>query len=250
LGTFISRLKVVLIEKQLATLFTDSQMGKLVMDKADISFFDPKADWTVIERGLPHWSQDGCVCFVTWRLNDSLPLSALDRIEREVRELLIDAGFSPQGNWKQELAKQTSRRRGEIQWKLFAVRDKYLDQGFGACYLTDPQCSSIVIDSLKKFDMEKYFLTDAVIMPNHAHFLCAFSDGERFLKQCTEWKRFTGRQINKTLGLSGEFWQVDQFDHLVRSPEQFEYYRRYIAENPQKAGLPRGAYAYFRKRLT
>jgi hypothetical protein len=26
--------------------------------------------------------------------------------------------------------------------------------------------------------------------------------------------------------MQGEFWQVEQFDHLVRSPEQFEHYRR------------------------
>jgi hypothetical protein len=29
------------------------------VEKTDITFFDPKADWTVVERGLPHWSQAG-----------------------------------------------------------------------------------------------------------------------------------------------------------------------------------------------
>ncbi len=58
------------------------------MEKSDITFFDPNADWTVVERGLPHWSQAGCVCFVTWRLNDSLPLEALEQVEREIAILL------------------------------------------------------------------------------------------------------------------------------------------------------------------
>ncbi len=69
------------------------------VEKADITFFDPKADWTVVERGLPHWSQAGCVCFVTWRLNDSLPMDALERINRELAELLSDEGFDPNGDW-------------------------------------------------------------------------------------------------------------------------------------------------------
>jgi putative transposase len=220
------------------------------VEKADITFFDPKADWTVVERGLPHWSQAGCVCFVTWRLNDSLPANVLERLDREITTLLKDEGLAPSSDWKQQLALQSSKRRGEIQWKLFTTRDKFLDQGFGACHLTDPRCSMIVLDSLKKFDMERYYLTDAVVMPNHVHFMCAFADEERFLKQCTEWKRFTGRQINRTLVLNGEFWQVDQFDHLIRSPEQFEHYRRYIAKNPVEAKLPLGSYLHFQKQLT
>lgn len=220
------------------------------MEKSDITFFDPKADWTVVERGLPHWSQPGCVCFVTWRLGDSLPMEALERIDRELATLLRDEGFDPNGDWKQQLAQQTSKRRGEIQWKRFTIREKFLDQGFGACHLRDLRCSTIVLNSLRKFDMERYFLTDAIVMPNHAHFLCAFADEERFLKQCTEWKRYSGRQINRTLGRVGEFWQVDQFDHLIRSPEQFEHYRRYIAKNPVEARLPHGSYLHFQKQLT
>src|SRR3954462_11504146 len=31
----------------------------------------------------------------------------------------------------------------------------------------------------------------------------------------------TAREINRLLNRVGEFWQVDQFDHLVRSEEQF-----------------------------
>ena len=220
------------------------------MDRTDITFFDPHADWTVIERGLPHWSQAGCVCFVTWRLADSLPAEVLERIDREIESVLQKEGLEPGGDWKKQLAQQTAKRRGEIQWKLFKTRDRFLDQGFGACHLSKRQCSTIVLDSLKKFDMERYFLTDAVIMPNHAHFLCAFSDERLFLKQCTEWKRYTGRKINQTLGLRGEFWQVDQFDHLIRSPEQFEHYRRYIASNPQQAKLSKDCYLHYQKLLT
>jgi putative transposase len=97
--------------------------------------------------------------------------------------------------------------------------------------------------------MQGYLLTDVVVMPNHAHFLCAFLDEGNFLKQCTEWKRYTGRQINQLIRRSGEFWQVDQFDHLIRSPGQFEHYRRYIANNPVKARLSPGSYLHMQKKL-
>jgi len=82
------------------------------------------------------------------------------------------------------------------------------------------------------------------------HFLCAFGADPEMLKQCTTWKRYTSRQINRRSGRTGEFWQVDQFDHLIRSPEEFEHYRRYIAENPGKAGLKKGQYRHYRKRLS
>jgi hypothetical protein len=37
---------------------------------------------------------------------------------------------------------------------------------------------------------------------------------------------------------------------LIRSPEQFEHYRRYIADNPKRAELSAGMYRHFQKELT
>ncbi len=219
------------------------------MDESDLSYFDPQAEWSIVERGLPHWGQAGCVCFVTWRLIDSLPVEVLRRLDREIEQFLLANDLDPV-NWKQQLAGCDAKVRGRVQWKLFSIRDKFLDSRLGACQLRDPTCARIVIDSLLQFDTERYFLTDAVVMPNHVHFLVAFPNDESFLKQCTEWKRFTARTINRQLGTEGKFWQQDQFDHLVRSPEQFEHYRRYIANNPTKAKLPSDSFLHFQKPLT
>jgi hypothetical protein len=49
-------------------------------------------------------------------------------------------------------------------------------------------------------------------------------------------------EINKRLKESGRFWQVESFDHLVLSPEQFEYFREYIAQNGPSARLKPGEY--------
>jgi len=220
------------------------------MDKTSISYFDPQAEWLIVERGLPHWAQAGCVVFITWRLGDSLPSEILNALDQQIAEVLLQENLNPSGNWKLELAQRDTTTRGRVQWKLFATRDKFLDDGLGACHLANPQYANIALNSLLRFDDDRYYVTDTVVMPNHIHFLCSFQDAESMLKQCMEWKRFTGRGINKLIGRSGEFWQVDQFDHLIRSPEQFDHYRRYIAANPKKANLSAGSYLHFQKPLT
>jgi type I restriction enzyme R subunit len=82
-------------------------------------------------------------------------------------------------------------------------------------------------------------LTDFVIMPNHVHVLAAFPAAKQMLEQCGSWKHYTAVQINRALGRQGRFWETDVFDHLVRSAEQFEHFRDYIARNPQEARLGR-----------
>jgi hypothetical protein len=61
------------------------------------------------------------------------------------------------------------------------------------------------------------------------------------------WKRFTALEINRQLSRRGMLWQVEQFDHLVRSLEQFDHLRTYIAENPKKARLKAGSYRWYSK---
>lgn len=218
-------------------------------EKNELRYFDPKQDYSVAWKTLPHWAQAGTLCFITWRTADSLPQAAQERITAERRETLLQAGLNPHGDWKSQLAALSPRVRGQIQWKLFRVWDVQLDKGAGECHLANPAVSLIVADSLRHFDGDRYLLTDFIVMPNHVHVLVAFRDEDLLLTQCTFWKRYTSRQINALLGLQGDFWQPEQFDHLVRSPEQFAHYRRYIAENPQKANLPSTAYRHYSKPL-
>jgi len=47
------------------------------------------------------------------------------------------------------------------------------------------------------------------------------------------------------LGLTGKpFWQDESYDHLVRHEREFEKIRRYIEENPVRAGLVSEASEY------
>jgi REP element-mobilizing transposase RayT len=74
-------------------------------------------------------------------------------------------------------------------------------------------------------------------MPNHVHILAAFPDQDSMLEQCEWWKRFTATRINRRIGSSGRFSQPDAFDHLLRSEEQLQFLRRYIADNPPNPGF-------------
>ena len=105
------------------------------------------------------------------------------------------------------------------------------------------------MSSLLYFHEERYFITDAVVMPNHVHFICSFFEEEQMLKQCEDWKRYISRAINKIVDRTGTFWQVDQFDHLVRSYEKFEQLREYIKTNPARANLNEGEYLHYSAKL-
>jgi type I restriction enzyme R subunit len=212
-------------------------------------FFDPDQEVSIGYKTLLHWAQGGTLTFITWRTADSLPRAALERFNAQRAELIRGFGLDPDGDWKRDLAKETRDERGRVQSALFDMWDKHLDAGAGEFLLARPELSRIVADSLHHFDQNRYMLTDFVVMPNHVHVLAAFPNGDAMLNQCTSWKRFTARQINAAIGRRGEFWQVEQFDHLVRSLDQFEHYRRYIAENPRRAGLAAGQFVLFSKNL-
>jgi len=51
-------------------------------------------------------------------------------------------------------------------------------------------------------------------------------------------KRFTAREANRMLGLTGQpFWQDESYDRLVRDQTEFQRIVRYIEMNPVKSGL-------------
>jgi hypothetical protein len=78
-------------------------------------------------------------------------------------------------------------------------------------------------------------------------YLCACWGMRTSRTSAIRGRKFTATRINRALGRDGRFWQDESFDHLVRSEWQFDYLRRYIAENPQAAKLRDGEYLYWRR---
>jgi REP element-mobilizing transposase RayT len=104
-------------------------------------------------------------------------------------------------------------------------------------FLRQPAIAQIVVDSIQRgASIDHYQLHAFVVMPNHVHLLLApHVAPSRLLKPL---KGCTAREANRILGRTGEpFWQRESYDHWVRGGAEFERIRRYIENNPVKAGL-------------
>ena len=209
-------------------------------------FFDPKGEFQIRELCRPHWSQAGAVVFITFRTHDSIPREVVKRWEREKQQWLSSRGWGAGESWSSIVATLSEAQRAEFQQHFDRCRETFLDTCHGRCLLRRPELARIVAESLLHFDSQRYRLGDFVVMPNHVHLLAAFSATDAMKEQCDSWLHYTACKINRTIGEKGKFWQQEPFDHLVRSPEQYEYLRQNIADNPGKAGLKPGEYLYRR----
>jgi REP-associated tyrosine transposase len=211
--------------------------------------FDPKAEYVVWEGcNLPHWYQPGVTYFVTFRTEDSIPVQLAGQWHRRRDTWLRKHGIDSRGRgWKDEVGRLPRDEQREFHETFSRDVLEYLDRGYGACVLRSSELSSIVADSLLHFDGDRYVMGDFVVMPNHVHLLVGLQGDTEIEAQCKSWKKFTAREINRRLGQKGRFWQEESFDHLVRSPEQFEAIQRYIADNPRRAGLREGEFYYWKR---
>jgi REP element-mobilizing transposase RayT len=70
-------------------------------------------------------------------------------------------------------------------------------------------------------------------MPNHVHVLVA-PIGDHLLDAILHsWKSYSAKQINTIFKRTGQVWQHESFDHIVRGPEQLERIERYIQNHPR-----------------
>ena len=74
-------------------------------------------------------------------------------------------------------------------------------------------------------------------MPNHVHLLLKVLEGYSLSQVMHSVKGFTATEANKMLGRAGKFWSPDYFDRFIRDQIHFSRARKYIEENPVKAGL-------------
>ena len=215
--------------------------------------FDPEAGIAKSRRNLPHWEQAGCTYFLTWRLADSLPVSKLAEWT-ESRDRWLALNPRP---WSPTTAAEYNR-------EFVARIEGWLDAGHGSCILRRPDVHGILAGALQFFHGQRYDLDACVIMPNHVHVLVtpyvtqAFQPGMETNPQAGKpvshlishslsgivqsWKGYSAREINRLLGRNGRLWMDENFDHAVRSADQLEHFRKYIRENPAKAGLRKDEY--------
>ena len=172
---------------------------------------------------LPHIDTPGAVQFVTFRLADSMPGAVL-------------------AQWKSKLARMSVsmseyKRSSELRRRI----ERYLDSGYGACWLRDNRVAQLVEDALLHFDGARYNLLSWVAMPNHVHALLEVFDGFPLDGVIHSWKSFSAKRANRILGRKGRFWASDCFDRQIRDDAHFAGAARYIERNPVKAGLVESA---------
>jgi REP element-mobilizing transposase RayT len=214
----------------------------------EFRFFDADADFSIIERRLPHWQQAGTMCFITWRAGDSMPRPVMQRWIADRNALLQQHGIAPNPNWKDALSRLPRPVRQRLKWMLTERWDEYLDQGHGECVLQQPELSEIVANSLLHFDGERYELTDFVVMPNHVHLLAAFPSEDAMLQQCESWKRYTAVRVNRQLKQRGQFWQDDGFDHWYAAPSTSAITAATSPTTPARPVYATGSFACTRRR--
>jgi len=178
---------------------------------------------------LPHWTADGAMYSVTFRLADSLPRGVLEGFLREREAIMKRAEAAGRCLTAQE------EQRLE---QLFSEKvERFLDAGYGACVLRDDRVALLVRDAMAHFDGERYDVLAWCVMPNHVHVVVRPRAGHDLSDILHSWKSFTGNRINRLLGRRGVLWQPESFDHLIRDGEDFEHTAAYVLGNPEAAGL-------------
>jgi type I restriction enzyme R subunit len=203
--------------------------------------FDERSETRIYQRNLPHWRQNGVTYFVTFRLGDSIPEPIRLKWEEEktlwlkARGILYDG---ESGRWRAAFEKLPATEQFRFQKHFNRQVQGCLDRGLGSCYLRNLECLETVRAKILGDDGSRQHIGDFVIMPNHVHLLVTPVPNQEELEMIL--KRIKGAsavECNRLLKRSGTFWQADSYDHIVRSLEQLREYRKYIADNPAKAGI-------------
>lgn len=182
-----------------------------------MNFYDKNANKAIYCGNLPHLRQNTVGYFVTFRTADSVPQTQLKQWTDERKKWL-------------DLHPEPLNTEAKIEYyKLFPRRiEKWLDQDYGECLLKDPRCQKIVKNALLYFDGKRYELWEYTVAANHVHII---------IEPFREWalsdimhsiKSFTAKEINKVLGRSGQIWQKEYFDHIIRSESQLNRFIKYI----------------------
>ena len=177
---------------------------------------------------LPHRNRNNLIQFVTFRLDDSLPLEVQNEIKEELEKLT-------------ETKREVEKRKRYEEW---------FDKGLGCCALANSEMAQVVFEALKYYDKDKYNLLAWSIMPNHVHVLIETKSDLRRVVHA--WKSYTGKWafVNNEkhrLGIADnakKFWMPEHWDRFIRNYVHFENTLKYILDNPKNANLERSSAAY------
>jgi REP element-mobilizing transposase RayT len=103
---------------------------------------------------------------------------------------------------------------------------------------------SLVLGHIRGGHRKYYALYAVAVMPDHVHLLLRPNDGVSLSRVMKGIKGVSSHLVNAARGTSGQTWQSESYDRIMRSPREFEEKLAYIAENPLAAELVDDAFAY------
>ena len=187
-------------------------------------------------RQLPHFQPPGATLFITFRLAKSIPTQVLAELLDEARrvETLLDGIGDPEERTRQV----TLARR-----QMFSTWDEALHRNVESPqWLRDSRIAGLLADSLHQRNGRVYNLEAFCIMPNHVHLICSplpREDGSHLALSSImhSLKLYTALRANRLLEREGDFWQHENYDHVVRNEAERERIVNYVINNPVNAGL-------------
>ena len=183
------------------------------------------------ENDLPHWHQPLRFQFITWCLGDALPGKVLRRLKQE-RNRWLDAHPRP---WSPSV-------QADYYDRFHDRVDRWLELGRGEMVFRNPVYAKFMADVLMFHEGSKSRMDSFVVMPNHVHVLVQLIGDTGLSDLLHSWRGYSALELNRRWGKKGRFWSEDYWDRVIRSPQHYRRVRRYIQDNPAKAGLPQGSY--------
>ncbi|HLA11236.1 MAG TPA: hypothetical protein VJ023_11670 [Pyrinomonadaceae bacterium] len=126
----------------------------------------------------------------------------------------------------------------------------------GPLWISNDGVAQKIADNLHRLDGEAIRLDAYTLMSNHVHTIFQPLLSEADLVKCLDaagypmfmselpalarimqWiKGRSARECNQVLGRTGQFWEHESFDHVIR-PGKFRKTLLYVLNNPVKAGM-------------
>jgi len=97
--------------------------------------------------------------------------------------------------------------------------------------------AGVVAGALLYFEGVRYRLAAWCVMPNHVHAVMQPLPGYELPGIVHSWKSFTAKEVNRLIGRTGQLWQPEPYDHLIRDEDDFQRQVAYVLANPVRAGL-------------
>lgn len=227
------------------------------------------------ERHRPHVHPPDSILFVTYRLAGSIPRATVREnkpkkkwLDGQLRLVSNEARKSDTPESKRWLEQVENFNRA---W-FVKFEDTLHKANNGPMWMKDERVAEAVAVSLQELDGDAYRLDAYCVMANHVHTIFKPFLSERELRESSDeagrpiftsehpslsrimqsLKGGSSRECNRILSRTGQFWEHESFDHVVREGGFYQTIK-YVLNNPVKAGLvrewPEWRWSYCRSEL-